>query len=186
MVGASGLTPINLNFVSLGTTVELRLYNIGEYAFIDDIHLSYDRVVYHTICDNSADYRFGFNGQEKDNEVSGVGNSNTAEYWQYDSRLGRRWNTDPVVRAWESPYACLYNNPINIVDLKGNEGEPTTAGEGEPIPSYELGEAEVFAEKLPWYKRKWAGFQRKVLEPTIAFADGAINAWGVESSLRLE
>lgn len=31
---------------------------------------------------NNATYRYGFNGQEKDNEVSGVGNSNTAEYWQ--------------------------------------------------------------------------------------------------------
>ena len=32
-------------------------------------------------------YRFGFNGQEKDNEVAGFGNITTAEFWEYDCRL---------------------------------------------------------------------------------------------------
>jgi len=121
MVSASGLSAINLNFVPPGTTVELRLYNIGEYALIDDIHLTYDRVVYHTICDNSADYRFGFNGQEKDNEVAGIGNFTTAMFWEYDSRIGRRWNVDPIVHVWESPYATFSNNPILFLDPKGDE-----------------------------------------------------------------
>jgi hypothetical protein len=40
-----------------------------------------------------AAYRYGFNGQEKDDEVCGSGNLNTAEFWEYDTRLGRRWNT---------------------------------------------------------------------------------------------
>ncbi|MDX5321388.1 MAG: hypothetical protein LPK45_09680, partial [Bacteroidota bacterium] len=75
MVSASGITPISLSFLAPGTSVELRLYNPGEYALLDDLHLSYDRIVYHTVCDNSADYRFGFNGQEKDNEKSGLGNT---------------------------------------------------------------------------------------------------------------
>jgi hypothetical protein len=64
-------------------------------------------------------YRFGFNGQEKDNEVSGEGNSYTAEFWQYDPRLGRRFNVDPVVKPWESPYAAFANNPIWLVDKNG-------------------------------------------------------------------
>ncbi|MFN6328023.1 MAG: hypothetical protein ACK4WA_04575, partial [Chitinophagales bacterium] len=49
-------------------------------------------------------YYFGFNGQEKDNEVYGEGNLNTAEFWQYDTRIGRRWNVDPKLKIWESPY----------------------------------------------------------------------------------
>ena len=36
---------------------------------------------------NSALYRFGFNGQEKDDEVYGEGKSYSAEFWQYDTRL---------------------------------------------------------------------------------------------------
>lgn len=66
------------------------------------------------------DYRFGFNGQEKDNEIYGDGNSTTAEYWQYDARLGRRWNMDPVLNVWESPYACFRNNPIISNDVNGD------------------------------------------------------------------
>ena len=61
-------------------------------------------------------FRFGFNGMEKDDEVVGPGGSNTVEFWQYDSRLGRRWNIDPVVKPWESPYACFANNPILYID----------------------------------------------------------------------
>src|SRR6478736_3791665 len=41
-------------------------------------------------------YRYGFNGQEMSNEIKGVGNSYTAEFWEYDPRLGRRWNVDPM------------------------------------------------------------------------------------------
>lgn len=66
------------------------------------------------------EYRFGFNGQEKDNEVSGLGNSNTAEFWQYDSRLGRRWNVDPVDQIQLSNYSCFANNPIYFVDPDGD------------------------------------------------------------------
>ncbi len=68
---------------------------------------------------NSNNYRFGYQGSEKDNEVSGNGNSYTAEFWQYDSRLGRRWNIDPVVKYHESPYACFANNPISFIDPSG-------------------------------------------------------------------
>lgn len=64
-------------------------------------------------------YRYGFQGQEQDNEVAGEGNSYTAEFWQYDSRLGRRWNIDPVVKEHESPYAAFANNPIWFVDPLG-------------------------------------------------------------------
>ncbi|NII25345.1 hypothetical protein HB364_09650 [Pseudoflavitalea sp. X16] len=83
-----------------------------------------------TVCEPNADpsgendiYRYGFNGQEKSNEIKGNGNSYTAEFWEYDPRLGRRWNVDPVIKEWESPYACLYNNPISIIDPSGLDGE---------------------------------------------------------------
>ncbi len=72
---------------------------------------------------NSSEYRFGFNGQEKDDEISGVGNSYTAEFWQYDPRLGRRWNTDPVVKSWESSYACFAGNPIFMIDPNGDNAD---------------------------------------------------------------
>jgi hypothetical protein len=66
-------------------------------------------------------YRFGFNTQEKDDEVYGAGNLNTAEFWEYDTRIGRRWNTDPVVKVWESPYLVNSGNPIRYIDPKGDD-----------------------------------------------------------------
>jgi RHS repeat-associated protein len=65
-------------------------------------------------------YRFGFNGQEQDNEMYGEKNSTTAEFWQYDSRLGRRWNIDPIFIASLSSYATFGNNPINNIDPNGD------------------------------------------------------------------
>ena len=67
---------------------------------------------------NTEGYRFGFNGQEKSPEIA-EGHT-TALYWEYDSRLGRRWNLDPVATAFESEYAVNGNNPIYYVDPNGD------------------------------------------------------------------
>jgi len=64
-------------------------------------------------------YRFGFNGQERDDEVAGIGNTMTAEFWEYDARLGRRWNVDPVTKPWMSSYHAFSNKPILNVDPNG-------------------------------------------------------------------
>jgi hypothetical protein len=68
-----------------------------------------------------AGYRFGFNGHEKDDEVSGAGNTMTAMFWEYDARLGRRWNIDPKPITGISEYACFANNPIVFRDLNGDK-----------------------------------------------------------------
>jgi len=43
----------------------------------------------------SDGYRFGFNTQERTDEIAGLGNHNTALFWEYDTKLGRRWNLYP-------------------------------------------------------------------------------------------
>jgi hypothetical protein len=65
-------------------------------------------------------YSYGMNTQEKDDEIYGAGNSYSAEYWQYDARLGRRWNVDPRPNPSISVYACFGNNPIWFSDVKGD------------------------------------------------------------------
>jgi hypothetical protein len=73
-------------------------------------------------CDNLADgYRFGFNGKEKDDEVYGAGNLNTAMFWEYDTRLGRRWNLDPKPRVGISDYSVMDGNPILLNDILGDD-----------------------------------------------------------------
>jgi RHS repeat-associated protein len=63
--------------------------------------------------------RYGFNGQEKSDEISGTGNSYTAEFWQYDARIGRRWNVNPIPKTTVSSYVVLGNNPISFIDPNG-------------------------------------------------------------------
>ncbi len=71
--------------------------------------------------DSDSSYLYGFQGQESDDQVSGKGNNYTAEFWQYDSRLGRRWNVDPVFKEYESPYVVYANNPIWFIDPNGSD-----------------------------------------------------------------
>ena len=79
---------------------------------------------------NSSSYRLGFNGMEKDDEITGVtGSHYTAEFWEYDSRTGRRWNVDPMVYPWQSSYAAFNNNPIVFSDPLGLFGSRKEARE---------------------------------------------------------
>lgn len=66
---------------------------------------------------NGSQYRYGFNGQEKSNDVTVC--NYTAEFWEYDSRISRRWNLDPVVKPYESPYLTFGGNPIVNMDPNG-------------------------------------------------------------------
>jgi YD repeat-containing protein len=66
-----------------------------------------------------GNYRYGFGGQEKDDEVKGSGTSYSAEFWEYDPRVGRRWNEDPVALGNSSPYTSLADNPILFSDPIG-------------------------------------------------------------------
>jgi RHS repeat-associated protein len=65
-------------------------------------------------------YRYGFNGQEGDNEIKGTGNSYTAEFWEYDPRIGRRWSLDPKPVDGVSQYAAFDNSPITFGDPLGD------------------------------------------------------------------
>ncbi|RZJ85353.1 MAG: hypothetical protein EOO20_20190 [Chryseobacterium sp.] len=69
--------------------------------------------------DNSP-YRFGFNTQEKTDEIAGKGNHNTALFWEYSPRIARRWNVDPVDQIGISNYAAFRNSPISFGDKLGN------------------------------------------------------------------
>ncbi len=77
-------------------------------------------------------YRFGFNGQEKDDDFNGIsGTFNTAQFWEYDTRLGRRWNLDPVDKPWQSRYHAFSNSPIWKVDPNGDNDDWVQDAEGQ-------------------------------------------------------
>lgn len=70
-----------------------------------------------------GNYRFGFNGKQKDNEVKGLGNSLDFGARMYDSRLGRWLSTDPleIKYPFVSPYSFALNNPIIFIDPSGED-----------------------------------------------------------------
>jgi hypothetical protein len=73
-------------------------------------------------------YHYGYNGQMKDNEWAGLGNHNSAKYWEYDTRTTQRANPDPVSNPSRSSYATFNRNPILNKDVEGNVGEPVVNG----------------------------------------------------------
>ncbi|MEZ4980031.1 MAG: RHS repeat-associated core domain-containing protein [Saprospiraceae bacterium] len=68
-------------------------------------------------------YRYGFQGQEKDDEIKGSGNSYDFNFRIYDPRLGRFLSTAPLSPdyPWNSPYAFSENRLIDAIELEGLE-----------------------------------------------------------------
>ena len=93
-------------------------------------------------------YRFAFNGQERDDEVYNTGRMYTAEYWEYDAALARRWNVDPEIaqKPDQSSYAVLSNNPIIMIDPLGNLETEFKDAEGNTTKTVEDGSNAVFQE----------------------------------------
>ena len=71
---------------------------------------------------SNAQYRYGFNGKEKDNEVKGEGCQLNYSERTYDPRIGRWFKPDKfeMVAAGWTPYRFGLNNPIRYNDGEGN------------------------------------------------------------------
>ncbi len=74
---------------------------------------------------SSSDYRYGYQGMEKDNEIKDGGNSYDFGARFLDPRVGRWLSLDPKAEKFpsESPYSAMANNSINYVDPDGKEPE---------------------------------------------------------------
>ncbi len=72
---------------------------------------------------NTSDYRYGFQGQERDDEVKGEGNSVNFKYRMHDSRVGRFFSIDPLIAKYPhyTPYSFSGNKLIDHVELEGLE-----------------------------------------------------------------
>jgi RHS repeat-associated protein len=80
------------------------------------------------------DYRYGFNGQEKDNEIKGDANSLNYKHRMADTRLCRFFGVDPIARDY--PELTVYQmsslNPIWMIELEGLEGVKFPDAQGIP------------------------------------------------------
>ncbi len=79
----------------------------------------------------SQKYRYGFQGQEKDDEIKGEGNSINYKYRMHDARIGRFLSLDPLAPSYphNSPYAFSENRVIDGVELEGLEVDLTSGKE---------------------------------------------------------
>lgn len=71
-----------------------------------------------------GEYRYGFQGQEKDDEIKGgEGNSLNYTFRMHDPRIGRFFATDPLAKqyAYNSPYAFSENRVIDSKEAEGLE-----------------------------------------------------------------
>jgi len=108
-------------------TADRPQFALGTGTEISDIMIQFTKWVLESrlvrACEEGEDYRFGFNGQLKDNEVAGIGNSLDFKFRMYDSRLGRFKSVDPLFRQypWNSTYAFAENDVIRSIDLEGRE-----------------------------------------------------------------
>jgi RHS repeat-associated protein len=72
---------------------------------------------------NAPEYKYGFNGKEKDDETSVGGGSYDFGARIYDSRLGRWLSLDPLMTKYPSlsPYNFSENNPVFFNDPDGRD-----------------------------------------------------------------
>ncbi|GIV45152.1 MAG: hypothetical protein KatS3mg035_2275 [Bacteroidia bacterium] len=79
-----------------------------------------------------TNYRFGFQGQEGDDEVYGKSNLWAYKYRLHDARLGRFFSVDPLAGKYpyNSVYAFSENRVIDGVELEGLEKSKPKTNEG--------------------------------------------------------
>jgi RHS repeat-associated protein len=91
---------------------------------------------------SSDSYRYGFQGQEKDDEIKGEGNSLNYTFRMHDPRVGRFFAVDPLFRKYPelTPYQFNGNSPIMSIELEGLEASKDANAKGKVKP--ETGDCE--------------------------------------------
>jgi RHS repeat-associated protein len=129
----SGSNSFSTSFTaSTSGTYSVEFERVGNNSscefYVDDIFVR-NKVPYN-------EYRYGFNGMERDDEVKGSGNNYTTEFRQYDSRLGRWLSIDPLLKSFESPYAAYSNSPVYLADPNGADTTVSTSTAQKTVDKY--------------------------------------------------
>jgi RHS repeat-associated protein len=80
----------------------------------------------------SQGYRYGFQGQERDDEIKGAAPSLNYEYRMHDPRVGRFFMVDPIAAKYPfySHYSFSGNRVTDAVELEGLEARPYCQRDG--------------------------------------------------------
>jgi RHS repeat-associated protein len=120
---------------------------------------------------SSDSYRYGFQGQEKDDELKGEGNSLNYTFRMHDPRVGRFFAIDPLFRKYPyySSYAFSGNRVIDATEIEGQE------------PKIKVTDIEVGYTKVSVYgvSNVFSSLKVKVYEAQVLY----VNGQGVETEI---
>ena len=150
----------------------------------------------HGQAENS--YRYGFQGQEMDNEVKGEGNSINYKYRMHDPRIGRFFAVDPLADdyPWNSTYAFSENKVIHKIEFEGLESwtpnalkgtvislvQPRKSRAEDIIAEFEKNESTTVWQKIP--KADFIDELRKVVENPSLIDQASTDLCGIAVSLK--
>lgn len=124
----------------------------------------------------ASGYRFGFQGQEMDNEMKGLGGSINYKYRVHDPRIGRFLSIDQLTKDFphNSPYAFSENRVIDGVELEGLE-YITIHHTIDPKTKLEVARAYDFKylNKKSWYYSESFGPEGRGIKHTYKYTDGS-------------
>lgn len=130
----------NFNFSALATTEVISFYHQSSGApariELDNLVLTEIDEITTVSCTSvtGGDYRFAFNGNEKDDEVyEGKGNHYDFGARCYGPRLARFLSIDPRVHEFAhwSAYQFAANNPVSLIDRNGEGPDDPDGGDGD-------------------------------------------------------
>ncbi len=121
---------------------------------------------------SSVDYRYGFQGQEKDDEIKGEGNSLNYRYRMHDPRVGRFFAVDPLFKQYEynSTYAFSENRVIDGIDLEGLEFAPmvrVALSNNGVRPALQVPRSNVSSGRNVRTNFEWRGTVKPVVESVV-------------------
>jgi hypothetical protein len=90
------------------------------------------------------EYRYGFQGQEKDDEIKGEGNSLNYTFRMHDPRVGRFFAVDPLFKSYpsNSPFSFSENRLIDSGELEGLERYYKADSKGKSVYYGQVGKSD--------------------------------------------
>ena|GEM_PF-2300206 len=114
----------NFNFTPSEDDIRVVVAGTSRYA-LTQIFMDRNTIeeVTETYTLSAGGYRYGFQAQEKDDEVKGKGNSVNYTFRMHDPRIGRFFAVDPLTKEypWNSPYVFSENRVVDGLELEGLE-----------------------------------------------------------------
>ena len=125
----NGIYYIMIGFNVLGSWGNWYGLSVQNWELTVSDYDEYDETVMTSnVFDDQPIYRFGFQGQERDDEIKGIGNSYNYTYRMHDPRLGRFFSRDPLSTKYphNSSYAFSENMVTHAIELEGLEAHVLT------------------------------------------------------------